>query len=204
MRVGGSICSSLPEPESSGEQALFACATHLFLQTPDSSRAHEALGRALGPGNLERLKLFLAFVRTAHYWTKLHPELTFEDDVIQLLSTHESVAHCILKDPEAQMDGLVGQVAAELASLRTLHKQHEIISQAYGELRVDHQYLTHSLHKTEENLRELTLAMRAQEEMLARLGVSPTISTICWPVSLLPRNSPWVRVRRVRYPRKNS
>jgi signal transduction histidine kinase len=155
--------SSFPAPDKSGEQALFACATHLFLQTPDSSRAHEALGRALGPDNLERLKVFLAFVRTAHYWTKLHPELAFEDDVIQLLSTHETIAQCILKDPEAQMGGLVGHVAAELESLRTLHKQHETIWQDYSQLRVDHQYLTQSY-----KIRELTLAMRAQQEALAK------------------------------------
>jgi signal transduction histidine kinase len=160
--------SSFPAPDKSGEQALFACATHLFLQTPDSSRAHEALGRALGPDNLERLKVFLAFVRTAHYWTKLHPELAFEDDVIQLLSTHETIAQCILKDSEAQMDGLDGHVAAELESLRTLHKQHETISQDTSQLRVDNQYLTQSLHKTKENLRELTLGMRAQQEALAK------------------------------------
>jgi hypothetical protein len=69
--------SSFPAPDSRGEQALFACATHLFLRTTDSPRVHEPLGRALGPGNLERLKLFLAFVRTAHYWTDLHPETLF-------------------------------------------------------------------------------------------------------------------------------
>jgi len=79
--------TSFPEPDSDAEQALFACATHVFLQTPDASQAHEALGRALGPRNLEQLNLMLAFVRTAHYWTKLHPELTLEDDVNQLLAT---------------------------------------------------------------------------------------------------------------------
>ena len=34
--------SSFPEPESSGEQAIFACATHVFLQTPDAP-AHARL-----------------------------------------------------------------------------------------------------------------------------------------------------------------
>jgi signal transduction histidine kinase len=67
----------------------------------------------------------LAFVRTAHYWTKLHPELAFEDDISHLLVTHETLAQCILKDPEAQKDSLGWQVAAELTSLRERQRQHE-------------------------------------------------------------------------------
>ena len=137
--------SFFPEPDSAGEQALFACATHVFLQSPDAARAHEALRRALGPLSLERLNLVLAFVRTAHYWTKLHPELVLEDDISHLLAAHETLAQCILKDPEAQKDSLARQVAAELTSLRKLRQQHESISQAYQELSVDHQYVKHSL-----------------------------------------------------------
>jgi len=153
--------SAFPDPDSSAEQALFACATHVFLQTPDSLVAHNALRRALSPLNLEQLNLVLAFVRTAHYWTKLHPELIFEDDVNQLLVAHEALAHCILKDPEGQRDSLSIHVASELASLRKLRKQHDTISQAYQELSLDHQYVKHDLHQSEENLRELVAAMPA-------------------------------------------
>lgn len=153
--------SSFPPVDTLEEQALFACATHVFLQTPDASQAHEALWRALGTRNLEHLNLVLAFVRTAHYWTKLHPELTFEDDIIELLATHEALADCILKDPERQNDSLSRQVASELTSLRKLRKQHENISQAFQELSVDHQYVKHSLQETEENLRELVSVMPA-------------------------------------------
>ncbi len=162
---------SFPEPDSPGEQALFACATHVFLQSPDAPRAHEALQRVLGPLNLERLNLVLAFVRTAHYWTKLHPELALEDDIIHLLAVHETLAQCILKDPEAQKDSLGRQVAAELASLRELRQQHESITQAYQELSVDHQYVKHSLHATEENLRELVSVMPAGVYACDRDGV---------------------------------
>ncbi|HXA07421.1 MAG TPA: ATP-binding protein [Bryobacteraceae bacterium] len=153
--------SFFPGPDSLGEQALFACATHVFLQTPDALPAHEVLRRALGPLNLEQLNLLLAFVRTAHYWTKLHPELAFEDDVNQLLAANETLAHCILKDPGAQTDSLSRQVAAELSSLRKLRKQHEGMTQAYQELSVNHQYVRHSLHESEENLRELVSVMPA-------------------------------------------
>src|ERR1700733_8223543 len=154
-------CSSFPEPDSVAEQALFACATHVFLQSADGPPAHEALRRMLGPLNLERLNLILAFVRPAHYWTKLHPDLALEDDVSHLLATHEALAECILKDPEARNDSLGRQVTAELASLRRLRQQHQSITQAYQELSVDHQYVKHSLHATEENLRELIAVMPA-------------------------------------------
>jgi PAS domain-containing protein len=163
--------SSFPAPDSPGEQALFACATHVFLQTPNASQAHDALRRALGAQNLEQLNLVLAFVRTAHYWTKLHPELTFEDDVTQLLATHETLAHCILNDPEAQKDCLSRQVAEELASLRKLRKQHDTMTQAYQELSVDHRYVTQNLLETEENLRELIAVMPAGVYACDRHGV---------------------------------
>ena len=93
---------SFPAPDSDAERALFACATHTFLQTPDAARAHAALRAVMSPSALEHLNVFLSFIRTAHYWTKLHPELCFEDDVNQLLATHEALADCILNDPEAR------------------------------------------------------------------------------------------------------
>jgi signal transduction histidine kinase len=152
---------SFPESDSLGEQALFACATHVFLQSADATRAHEALQRVLGPLSLEHLNLVLAFVRTAHYWTKLHPELAPEDDISDLLAAHETLAQCILKDPEAQTDSLGRQVAADLTALRKLRQQHDSITHAYQELSVDHQYVKHSLYATEENLRELVAVMPA-------------------------------------------
>jgi len=57
--------SKYPAPDTPAERALFACVTHVFLQTPDATRAHEALGLVLDPTHLEHLNVFLAFVRTA-------------------------------------------------------------------------------------------------------------------------------------------
>jgi PAS domain-containing protein len=165
------LLSSFPAADSSEEQALFACATHVFLQTPEASQAQEALRGALGEGNIEQLNLILAFVRMAHYWTKLHPELAIEDDVNHLLATHEKLAACILKDLEAQNDSLSRQVTAELASLRTLQKKHETIELAYQELSIDHQYVQHSLQETGENLRKLVAVMPAGVYACDREGV---------------------------------
>ncbi|HEX3942711.1 MAG TPA: PAS domain S-box protein, partial [Rhizomicrobium sp.] len=111
------------EPESAEEEAMIACAAHVFLQTPDAAKAHEALARRLGPRDLEYLNLFLAFIRMAHYWTKLHPELTLEADIQQLLRTHETLAECISKDPAATEADLHRQVTEDLTSLRELQLQ---------------------------------------------------------------------------------
>jgi hypothetical protein len=160
------ICASLeqpivsfPAPDSHAEKALFACATHIFLQTPDAARAHGALSAAIRPFDLEHLNLFLSFVKTAHYWTKLHPELRFEDDVNKLLTTHKALADCILNDPEARGDALGRHVAAELASLEELRSQNATMARAYESLAVDHRHIKASLEDSEANLRELVSAM---------------------------------------------
>jgi hypothetical protein len=110
--------SSFPVPDSAAEEALITCATHVFLQTNDAAGSHEALRLALGEVQIEYLNVFLAFVRTAHYWTKLHPELAFEDDIQRLLVTHEVIAQCLLNDPAARLDSLTPHVPAELDSQR--------------------------------------------------------------------------------------
>jgi signal transduction histidine kinase len=163
--------SFFPAPDSPGEQALFSCATHVFLQTSDAAAAHAALRTALGLHMLEQLNLLLAFVRMAHYWTRLHPELVFEDDVLQLLATHEVLAHCILHDSASESDRLGRQVAEELTSLREVRKQHESMALAYQGLSVDHQYMKHSLHESKENLRELVSVMPAAVYACDREGV---------------------------------
>jgi PAS domain S-box-containing protein len=61
--------------------------------------------------------LLLAFVRAAHYWTETHPEITLEDDIHKLLATHEALAECILKDPEAR-DTMSQSLLDELPALR--------------------------------------------------------------------------------------
>jgi len=70
-----------PQPDSAQERAIFACAAHVFLRTSDASRALHAL-KCVFDGKLEYIKLLLAFIRTAHYWTEIHPELVLEETSI--------------------------------------------------------------------------------------------------------------------------
>jgi len=100
------------------EDAIFALASHVFLQTTDALACLDALERVLGTIRFQYLILFLMFVRAAHYWTKVHPELELEDDIKQLLATHEALAACILEKPEVNSDGVSQSLLDELPALR--------------------------------------------------------------------------------------
>ena len=119
------LCSTCPAPlaelptfDSQIEDAIFALASHIFLQTSEAPRCLDVLERLLGSVRLQYLLLYLAFVRAAHYWTKVHPEIAFEDDIKQLLANHEALADCILNDPEASFDNVSRSLLDELPALR--------------------------------------------------------------------------------------
>jgi PAS domain S-box-containing protein len=107
----------MPLANTSMEDAIFVLTAHVFLKTSDYLLCLDALARLLGPSRLQYLLLFLAFVRAAHYWSETHPELALEDDVNKLLATHEALAECILKDPEAR-DKVSHSFLDELPALR--------------------------------------------------------------------------------------
>ena len=120
-----SFCSKCPAPliemptaDTQMEDGLFSLASHVFLQTADAPECLDALGRLLGTVRLQYLLLFLAFVRAAHYWTRVHPEIQFEDDIKQLLATHEALASCIVDDQEAHTDKITQSILDELPALR--------------------------------------------------------------------------------------
>jgi PAS domain S-box-containing protein len=120
-----SLCAACPAPlgeipmsDSQTEDAIFTLASHVFLQTIDVPACIDALERLLGTARFQYLLLFLTFVRAAHYWTRVHPELQFEDDIKRLLATHEALANCILDDPEANADHISRSILEELPALR--------------------------------------------------------------------------------------
>jgi len=121
----------LPAPDSAMEQALFACATHVFLQSPDAARCLRALQQALGESQVEHLTVFLAFVRTAHYWTKTHEDLHLEEDISDLLRTNEALGRCVLDNPE--VTGSV--ISAYEALLEADRRKGEFLAMLAHELR---------------------------------------------------------------------
>jgi PAS domain S-box-containing protein len=129
----------LPTPGTPLETAIFAFASHAFLHTDDAGRCLDTLKRLLGESRFERLSLFLAFVQTAHFWTKIHPELEIEGDIKGLLSTNQSLAECVLDDPEARSNELSSRLLDELASLREKAQSHEALSFQHEQLLQAHQ-----------------------------------------------------------------
>ncbi|MCJ2061743.1 response regulator [Methylobacterium sp. J-088] len=93
---------AMPSPGSQREADLFDALTVIFLEPLRSLPARRVVGHAFGEGNLEMLTAFLAFVRTAHYWTETHPELEIEPDMLALMSEHGDLAHLLLDQSEAE------------------------------------------------------------------------------------------------------
>jgi PAS domain S-box-containing protein len=108
----------MPTAGTQMEDGLFSLADHVFMQTAEAPECLDVLERLLGTVRLQYLLLFLTFVRAAHYWTRVHPELEFEDDIKQLLATQEALASCIVDDSEASTDKVTQSILDELPILR--------------------------------------------------------------------------------------
>lgn len=100
-RSHSSSLDELLSCDSPQEDAVISCASHMFLQSAHAPRCLKALRQTLGEVQFQHLTVLLAFVRSAHDWSMAHPELGFEDDIKQLLATHDTLAQCVLNDPEA-------------------------------------------------------------------------------------------------------
>ncbi|HMF59939.1 MAG TPA: ATP-binding protein [Vicinamibacterales bacterium] len=98
-----SLGGRLPEPRSEGETDLFDALTIMFLAPRDSARARAAVRAAVGDGTFELLVAYLAFIRTAHYWTEMHPELTYEPDMAEILRGYGELADLLLDTSEAEL-----------------------------------------------------------------------------------------------------
>jgi len=58
------------------------------------------LRHALGGKRCEYVLALLAFIRTAHFWTLVHPAIEMEDDVKQFMDRHPELAALLLKEPD--------------------------------------------------------------------------------------------------------
>jgi signal transduction histidine kinase/ActR/RegA family two-component response regulator len=93
----------LPEPRTQAETDLFDALTILFLSPRAAGRARAAVRTAVGEGTFELLVAYLAFIRTAHYWTEMHPELTYEPDMAAILRGHGELEALLLDTSEAEL-----------------------------------------------------------------------------------------------------
>lgn len=112
----------IPTPGTESESDLFLTASALFLVSPDSDFARKALHAALGEQNSEVLTAYLAFIRTAHYWTETHPEIVFEEDMEDLMRGNEMLADRLLSTSDAEAHHVGQALHDELTALRRERK----------------------------------------------------------------------------------
>lgn len=123
----------VPEPGTEAETDVFNAVSVLFLEPGNAGRARKALRSALGPGVLELLTAYLAFIRTAHYWTETHPELAFESDMEELMRRHEELAFLLLDKSDAVKGGMGQRLFDELALLREERDERVALQTALAE-----------------------------------------------------------------------
>ncbi|WPP02397.1 hypothetical protein SFA35_25740 (plasmid) [Pseudomonas sp. HR96] len=122
--------TQMPAMETREEKDIFAAASVMFVQPGCSQQAAKAVRTAIGGTNFEILTAFLAFIRTAHYWTLTHQELTFEADMAAMLVAHEHLAKLLLDVSDAAHAQLPTQLHRELLLLRQEHDDRQLLREA--------------------------------------------------------------------------
>ena len=89
-----------PAPDTELEDQLFAVCTMIFVNPMKSERALNVLRHVLGGKRCEYVLALLAFIRTAHFWTVVHPGIEIEDDVKELMKEHKELAALLLQEPD--------------------------------------------------------------------------------------------------------
>jgi signal transduction histidine kinase len=111
-----------PDSETELEDQIFAAAAIVFGEPGRAERTRRALRHALGDRRYEHLMGLLAFIRTAHYWTVVHPDLAPEEDIGVYLSINAELARLLLEDPEAARCDMGTRLFTELTDLRELRR----------------------------------------------------------------------------------
>jgi signal transduction histidine kinase/CheY-like chemotaxis protein len=110
---------AIPDPETQLERDLFDVLTIVFVAPRSAERARMAITAAVGEMTFEILAAFLAFVRTAHYWTETHPTLAYEADMVAVMERHPELASLMLDTSDAQWANSSEALQRALADLRS-------------------------------------------------------------------------------------
>jgi signal transduction histidine kinase len=155
----------------------------MFLSPRGSAPARAAVRAAVGDSTFELLVAFLAFIRTAHYWTEMHPELTYEPDMADILRGHRELATLLLDTSEAELV----QGGARLREALDRLKRVEV---ALQESESRHAFLL----RLGDALRRLTEPTAIQEESSRLLGERLLVDYAYYAdIDEVPGDIPWVR-----------
>ena len=102
-RLESAWLHELPEPGTQTESDLFDALAVMFVTPMSSSRARAVVAAVVGETTYEMLVAYLAFVRTAHFWTEMHPELALEDDCAAMLNEQPKLAELLLGRNEREL-----------------------------------------------------------------------------------------------------
>ncbi|WP_370187111.1 sensor histidine kinase [Qipengyuania sp.] len=116
------------------ERDIFYLAGRLFENPRNSQEIRFALSHALGVDRSEFLLALLAFVRTAHYWTVLHPEIRTEPDMEEVMAENPHLADLMVStNTGATMDSGARKLASEFSELVDLRHEREQLKMAIAE-----------------------------------------------------------------------
>ncbi|HET6236232.1 MAG TPA: response regulator [Acetobacteraceae bacterium] len=166
--------TKMPAAETQREADLFDLLSLIFLEPRQSLPARRAVCRAFGDAALEVLIAFLAFIRTAHFWTETHPELEYEPDMLLLMKEHALLAQLLLDQSEAERTWspmerarLLSTLAAREAELRELNEGLENeVQDRTRELRAAEADLRELNEGLEREVQDRTQALLAAEDAL--------------------------------------
>jgi two-component sensor histidine kinase len=169
-----------PAPESDLEDKLFSALTLVYVEPRRSDRARKALRHVLGGRRYEHVLGLLAFIRTAHFWTVLHPDLALEDDAEELLRVNEELTKRLLDDPEAARCDLGQRLFAELEDLRGLGERRELErarDALQAEVRQKEILLKEINHRVKNSLQIVSSILRLQGSQVRNAEANAALKT---------------------------
>ena len=128
---------AMPGPGTQLESDLFDALAVIFLDAEQAARARAAVTAAAGNPGAELLLGLLAFIRTAHYWTEIHPDLPLEPDAIAFLDQHPQLARLLTDpadaaaaSPRAAWHAAAADLAAARESLAASEQRYRALSES--------------------------------------------------------------------------
>jgi PAS domain S-box-containing protein len=116
--------TSWPTVDSPLGRPFRVAAAIAFLRPPHAREVLAALRHLLGAAGYEQLMLFLGFVRFANFWTEVHPEIEFEQDLEGLLSEHALLERAVRARPPSVPASLQRRLEIERPALEQI--RHEV------------------------------------------------------------------------------